>query len=52
MGRISIIKIESARLRVGLKSRLWIKKGDVFGEILDLEAQISLQCFCVVGDIL
>ena len=28
------------------------RKGDVFGEILDLAAQRSLQCFCVVGEIL
>ena len=27
-------------------------KGGFFGEVLDLEAQISLQCFCVVGEIL
>ena len=25
---------------------------DVFGEALDLAAQISLQCFCVAGEIL
>ena len=28
------------------------RKGDVFGEILDLAARRSLRCFCVVVEIL
>ena len=28
------------------------RKGDVFGEALDLAARRSLRCFCVVGEIL
>ena len=27
-------------------------KGDVFGKVLDLAARRSLQCFCVVGELL
>ena len=28
------------------------EKGNVFGEALDLAAQRSLRCFCVLGEIL
>ena len=58
-GRFTVVKAEfvfsiEEVLRWGLVLNLGDgeEKGDVFGEILDLAAQRSLQCFCVVGEIL
>ena len=49
----SVLSVEKV-LGWGLELNLGIgeRKCGFFGEVLDLEVQISLQCFCVVGEIL